>query len=126
MLTDDYRAALADPAVAAVVLATPHLQHAEQIAAAAAAGKHVFVEKPFTLSKDSAEHAVRAAEQAGIVLALGHNRRFLPSMAELRRRIASGSLGTILHVETNFRSEEHTSELQSLMRHSYAVFCLKK
>src|SRR3546814_15409730 len=93
MLTDDYRAALADPAVAAVVLATPHLQHAEQIAAAAAAGKHVFVEKPFTLSKDSAEHAVRAAEQAGIVLALSHNRRFLPSMAELRRRIASGPLG---------------------------------
>ncbi len=100
-LGDDYHAVLADPKIDAVVLATPHSQHAEQTVAAAHAGKHIFVEKPFTLTKASAEGAVDAVERAGVVLALGHNRRFLPSLAELRRRIASGALGDIAHVEAN-------------------------
>lgn len=101
-LGDDYAAVLADPAIDAVVLATPHTQHAEQIEQAAAAGKHVFVEKPFTLTAASAAQAVRAAEEAKIVLSLGHNRRFMPSWTELKTRIDNGSLGTILHAETNF------------------------
>jgi predicted dehydrogenase len=63
-LHDSYAAVLADPEVQAVALATPHKQHAEQIIAAAAAGKHVFVEKPFTLSKASAEAAVAACRSA--------------------------------------------------------------
>ena len=92
---------LADPKIDAVVLATPHSQHAEQTIAAARAGKHIFVEKPFTLTKASAEGAVDAVEGTGVVLALGHNRRFLPSIAELRQRIASGALGDIAHVEAN-------------------------
>jgi predicted dehydrogenase len=100
-LGDDYAKILADPAIDAVVLATPHSQHAEQIVAASAAGKHVFVEKPFTLSKASAEQAVAAADAAGVVMALGHNRRFMPSWTELKNRIDSGALGTIMHVETN-------------------------
>ena len=101
-LDDDYAAALADPEIDAVVLATPHTQHAEQMEAAAAAGKHIFVEKPFTLTKESAEASVAAAERAGIVLALGHNRRFLPAVIELRRRIEAGDLGTLSHVDANF------------------------
>lgn len=101
-LDTDYDAMLEDPAIDAVVLATPHQQHADQIVAAAAAGKHVFVEKPFTLTKASAEAAVAAARDAGIVLALGHNRRFLPSVKELKSRMQSGALGTLLHIETNF------------------------
>jgi|TARA_B100000315_G_scaffold24734_1_gene21386 predicted dehydrogenase len=101
-LDDDYAAALADPEIDAVVLATPHTQHAEQMEAAAAAGKHIFVEKPFTLTKESAAASVAAAEKAGIVLALGHNRRFLPAVAELRRRIEAGELGTLSHVDANF------------------------
>ena len=100
-LLDNYDAVLADPEVQAVVLATPHQQHAEQVIAAAAAGKHVFVEKPFTLTKASAEAAVAAARQAGVVLALGHNRRFLPAVAEMKRMIAAGELGTVLHAEGN-------------------------
>jgi predicted dehydrogenase len=101
-LDSDYEAMLKDPSIDAVVLATPHQQHADQIIAAAAAGKHIFVEKPFTLTKASAEASVAAAEKAGRVLALGHNRRFLPSVLELKSRIESGALGTILHIETNF------------------------
>jgi predicted dehydrogenase len=101
-LDSDYEAMLKDPSIDAVALATPHQQHADQIIAAAAAGKHVFVEKPFTLTKASAEASVAATEKAGRVLALGHNRRFLPSVLELKSRIESGALGTILHIETNF------------------------
>ena len=100
-LDSDYAAMLKDASIDAVVLATPHQQHADQIVAAAAAGKHIFVEKPFTLTKASAEAAVAAAEKAGLVLALGHNRRFLPSIRELKSRIENGALGTILHIETN-------------------------
>lgn len=94
--------ALADPAIDAVVLATPHSLHAQQIEQAAATGKHVFVEKPFTLTKASAEKAVQAAQDAGIVLALGHNRRFSPSVNELRTRLDAGRLGVIMHAETNY------------------------
>jgi len=93
---------LADTRIEAVVLATPHGQHAEQVIAAAAAGKHVFVEKPFTLTKASAEAAVAACTAAGLVLALGHNRRFLPAVAEMKVILAAGRLGRVLHVEGHF------------------------
>ena len=98
----DLQQVLADPAVAAVVLATPHSQHAEQVVAAAKAGKHVFVEKPFTLDAPSARAAARACREAGVVLALGQNRRFLPAFGEMRRIVAAGELGEILHLEGNF------------------------
>ena len=60
---DSYEDILADPNIDAVVLATPHSQHAEQVMAAAAAGKHIHVEKPLTLDRPSAEAAVAAAKQ---------------------------------------------------------------
>ena len=90
---------LGDPAIDAVVLATPHSLHAPQIVAAAAAGKHVFCEKPFTLTRADAEAAVAATQKAGVTLGLGYNRRLHPEMMKLRQRIESGDLGTILHVE---------------------------
>lgn len=98
-LHDTYTDVLKDPQVQAVILATPHLDHEAQMIAAARAGKHVFVEKPFTLTKASAEAAVSALAAAGVVVGLGHNRRFHPHMAELRARLADGRLGTVLHVE---------------------------
>jgi predicted dehydrogenase len=96
---DSFEALLANPKVAAVVLATPHSMHAGQVIAAAAAGKHVFCEKPFTLTKETAEQAVAAAKKAGVSLGLGYNRRFHPEITKLRNKIRSGDLGTILHVE---------------------------
>jgi len=93
---------LADPGVRAVVLATPHSQHAGQVVAAAGAGKHVFVEKPFTLDAAGALAAARACRDAKLVLAPGHNRRFLPAVAEMKRLVAAGELGEILHLEGNF------------------------
>jgi len=96
---DSYEAILADPQVDAVVLATPHSQHAPQVIAAAMAGKHVFCEKPFALHKAEAQQAVDATVKAGVTLGLGYNRRFHPEMTKLREQIRSGALGTILHVE---------------------------
>lgn len=98
----DFEAVLADPAVKAVAIASPHGMHASQVVAAARAGKHVFVEKPFTLTKASAEAAVAACREAGVVMALGHNRRFLPAVAEMKAMLADGRLGTLLHVEGQF------------------------
>ena len=92
----------ADPAIDAVLLTTPHSLHAEHVAAAARAGKHVFVEKPFTLTAKSAEKAAQACRKAGVVLAVGHNRRFSGVTAELKRMADTGEFGRILHIETNF------------------------
>jgi predicted dehydrogenase len=94
-----YEAALADPQVDAVVLATPHSLHSPQVRAAATAGKHVFCEKPFALTKAEAEAAVAATTTAKVTLGLGYNRRFHPEMTTLRQQIRSGALGTVLHVE---------------------------
>ena len=98
-LAKDFTALLAEKNVDAVVLATPHSQHAEQVIAAAQAGKHVFCEKPFALTKADADAAVAATTKAGVTLGLGYNRRFHPEMTRLRERIRSGGLGTVLHVE---------------------------
>ncbi len=98
-LAADYQAVLADPGVDAVVLATPHSMHGAQVAAAAAAKKHVFCEKPFTLTKRQAEDAVAAVRKAGVTLGLGYNRRLHPEMIKLRDMIRAGELGIILHVE---------------------------
>ncbi len=100
-LDDDYAAALADPAVGAVVLATPHSQHVGQVKQAAAAGKPVLVEKPFALEHAGAAEAVAACEAAGVILGVAQNRRFLPATIRLKQMVADGVLGKILHVEGN-------------------------
>jgi predicted dehydrogenase len=95
-LIDSYEEILADPEVDAIVLATPHSLHETQIIAAAAAGKHIHVEKPVTLDRASADRAVEAARKAGVVLAVGYCRRFHPSIVEVRRRLAQGRLGAVV------------------------------
>lgn len=94
-LASDFESLLADPAVDAIVLATPNSQHEAQVIQAAAAGKHVFVEKPFALTVAGARRALDAAARARITLAVGLNRRFHPSMRELHRRVTAGALGTV-------------------------------
>jgi len=96
---------LADPRVQAVVLATPHSLHADQIVAVAAAGKPVFCEKPLTLKKADTVRAVEACRRAGVVLGVGHNKRFWPSMRELKKVVTSGELGEILHIEGHYSNE---------------------
>ncbi|WP_428489992.1 Gfo/Idh/MocA family protein [Rhodopila sp.] len=91
-------AVLNDKQIDAVVFATPHTQHTDQVTRAAAAGKHVFVEKPFSLSLVDAARARQAADAAGIVLAIGFNRRFHPSMHLLKQAVAGGRLGTLVTI----------------------------
>ncbi len=97
-LVDDFDAILSDPGIDAVVLATPHSQHAEQIERAATAGKHILVEKPITLDRASAQTAADAAHQAGVMLAVGYCRRFHPSFGELRQRLHDGRMGRIVGI----------------------------
>lgn len=101
-LTADYRDALDDPAVQAMVLTTPHALHADQAVAAARAGKHVFVEKPLALTRADAERVASACTTAGVVLGVGHERRFEPALIEIARMAAAGELGVIMHAEANF------------------------
>ena len=95
---DSLNVILADKDIDAIVFATPHTQHSDQVIRAATAGKHVFIEKPFSLSVAAAARAKDAADRAGIVLAVGFNRRFHPSMALLRDAVKSGRLGTLVTI----------------------------
>ena len=104
----DYARALGDARIRAVVLATPHALHDDQIAAAAAAGKHVFCEKPLALTKAAAAQSVARCREAGLVLGLGHERRFEPPVAGMLRAVRAGELGTILQVEANFSHDRFT------------------
>jgi len=101
-LLDDYEQLLADPDIDAIVLATPHTQHVDQIVAAADAGKHVFAEKPYTLSKADTEKALAAVEKAGVKTAVGLNRRFAPNFQKLKSMINDGTLGDPIQIEGHF------------------------
>lgn len=101
-LTASYADVLADPNIDAVVLATPHSQHAAEVIAAAKAGKHVFCEKPFTLTRQDAEAAIAACKAAGVTLHVGFNRRYAPAYLELQRRLAAGDIGGLRHIEGQF------------------------
>lgn len=116
----DFEGVLADPEIDAVVLATPHSQHVEQIKAIAAAGKHIFVEKPLALTASGAEEAFEACREAGVLLAVGQNRRFLPSIGRIQEMIADGALGQILHVEGNFSGPSGYRHEKSAWRASSA------
>ncbi len=82
----DYRDLLGDPAVDAVVICLPHHLHRQATVDAAAAGKHILVEKPMALDAAQAEDMVKAAETAGVTLMVGQSRRFSDAAIELVSR----------------------------------------
>lgn len=94
-LRDDLDEILGDPKIDAVVYTTPHSQHEAQVKRTAQAGKHVCVEKPFTLTVAGARAALDAVRKAGVVLGIDYQRRFHPSIMEIRNRVRDGRLGTI-------------------------------
>src|SRR5947207_9107451 len=91
-----YEEVLSDKSIDAVVLATPHTCHRAQVEAAAAAGKHVFCEKPFALRVTDAKAAITACRKAGVALGVGHNRRLWPSIVKLREVVGSTAFGTVM------------------------------
>jgi predicted dehydrogenase len=104
-----FERALADPAVQGVVLCTPHTQHTEQIVAAASANKHVFCEKPLSMSRADVLRAVKACVDYDVALAVGHEKRFEPPVQEAFRLAKAGELGTLLQVEANFSQDKFLS-----------------
>ena len=108
-LAKSYEDVLENPGVEGVVLCTPHTLHTDQIVRAANAGKHVFCEKPLSLSRKEVLRAVEACNQNGVKLAVGHEKRFEPPIHELMRMAKSGELGTPLQIEANFVQDKFLS-----------------
>src|SRR5947208_9171412 len=100
-----YDAVLADPAVEGVLITTPHSLHAEQVVAAARHGKHVFVEKPFSLTTADGRRATEACRRAGVVVAVGHQRRRQAASRALKRLVDEGALGRVAQIEGNFSAD---------------------
>lgn len=93
---------LSDASVDAVFLATPHSLHWQQIIAVANAGKHVFVEKPMTLTVETASAAIKVCEKNSVALGVGHNRRYSAVARKMKAMIDAGDCGQIIHAEGNY------------------------
>ncbi len=107
------------PEIDAIVLATPHSLHVEQIIACAKAGKPVFCEKPLAMNVADAKRAVDACEQAKVVLGLGTNKRFWPCMTELKKTMDTGVIGKLLHVEGHYSNENTGRHFSAWRTHSH-------
>ncbi|MBM3695141.1 MAG: Gfo/Idh/MocA family oxidoreductase [Actinobacteria bacterium] len=98
----DYQTALDDPSIEAVILTIPHRLHEDTLQRAVAAGKQVFCEKPLALTVAAARRMIEACDRAGIVLGIGHERRFEPAWEEIKRMADAGEFGTIVHMEAHW------------------------
>jgi predicted dehydrogenase len=96
---ESFEKLLADDDVEIVYIATPNALHAEQVIAAARAGKHVFADKPLALSADDATRAFVACEQAGVALGINFQTRHHEGMREIRDSIAGRFIGEVLVAE---------------------------
>lgn len=103
-----YEALVADPEVDVIYIATPHPFHAAQALLALDAGKHVLIEKPFTLNKPEAEAVAARAQELGLVVLEAMWTRFLPHMARIREILAEGTIGEVRSVVA-----DHTQHLPS-------------
>lgn len=98
----DYHEVLTDPEVEVVSICAPNFLHAEIGAAAAAAGKAFWIEKPVGRSADETQSVVDAADAAGVATAVGFNYRNAPAIEYARKIIAEGKLGRINNVRGAF------------------------
>ena len=107
--TTDYNEVLRDPQVDAVLIATRHNLRRSLVEAAAAAGKHVFVEKPLALTAEDAVAIEQVVATSGIVLAVGFNRRYAPLALDLKRSlaVAPGSKMLLYRVNAGVLPPEH-------------------
>lgn len=105
----DYHDLLARDDVDAVVIVTPTATHSEIIQAAAAAGKHIFSEKPLAQTLEMCDAAIQAVQAAGVKLQLGFMRRFDPAYQVAKRRIDAGEIGTPVMFRSTSRDPRRTS-----------------
>jgi predicted dehydrogenase/NADPH:quinone reductase-like Zn-dependent oxidoreductase len=94
--TTDYSAVLANDAIDAVFICTPHHLHADQVIDAARAGKHIIVEKPIAQNLEEATKAVRAARDAAVQLSIWLGTRYLPQVVKAKQLLDSGAVGNVL------------------------------
>lgn len=92
--------ALEESVFDAVVISTPTFTHCDLTVLAAAAGKHVFCEKPMALTVAECDAMISAAKEAGVVLQIGFMRRFQPEFVEAKRRVAAGDIGEPMVVKS--------------------------
>ncbi len=100
----DYSRMLANPEVEAVLITTPNSLHAEQVVAAAAAGKHVFCDKPLGNNVPDARRAYEACLDAGVKLGINFHNRHLPWVGDVSRLIADGVIGEVEMVQVEVAS----------------------
>jgi predicted dehydrogenase len=100
-LAPSFEAILAEETVDAVIISTPHALHEPHALAALAAGKAVFCEKPLAMRAAAVRRILAAAGERGLVLGVGHERRFEPAMEEALTILRSGRQGKLLHMEAN-------------------------
>ncbi|HBK46139.1 MAG TPA: oxidoreductase, partial [Xanthomonadaceae bacterium] len=112
----DRAAVLADPQVDAVVIATPNQTHAPIAREALAAGKHVLVDKPFTVTSAEARRLVAAAATAGRVISVFQNRRWDADFLTVRRLLDEGRLGEIAEFHSHF--DRHRPQVRDRWRES--------
>jgi len=93
---------VADHAVDLVVIATPNDTHFDLAHRALAAGKHVVVDKPFTITPEEASALIAQAKPTGRLLSVFHNRRWDADFLTVRQLIAGGDLGDVVHFESHF------------------------
>ena len=93
----DYRDLLKDPEVEAVLVATPHQTHARISMDAAAAGKHILLEKPMATSLIDCDRIIEAARAKAVTLMIAHSMQFMPSSRLARAIVNSGELGQIIY-----------------------------
>jgi predicted dehydrogenase len=98
--TASYERVLADPAVAAVAIATPAATHFDLVRAALEAGKHVLVEKPLTSSVSDAKKLAGLAERSGLVLMCDHTYCYTPAVRRIRDFIRAGEIGDVQFVDS--------------------------
>jgi len=101
--TGDVYHLLGNPSIDAVIITTPEFLHAEQVIAAARAGKHILCEKPIAATLAEADAMIAAAHQAGIHFMVGHSRRFTARYLTVRQELDSGSLGEPILIRENER-----------------------
>ncbi|MFP4147524.1 MAG: Gfo/Idh/MocA family protein [Halorhodospira sp.] len=125
LVTDEAEAVLADPQVAAVVIATPVATHYEVVRQALEADKDVFVEKPLTSDRKQAWELVRLAERKGRLLMVGHLLLFQPAIHWLRDFLAAGRIGQIQSIHQERlglgRARGYENALWCLGTHDVAV-----
>ena len=99
-VTQDPQTIINDGDIDAVIICSSTDTHAQFIADAANAGKHIFCEKPIALDLDVIDEALTAVERSGVKLQLGFNRRFDPNFKQARDMVAAGEIGTphIVHI----------------------------